>query len=167
MTLRSPDFRVDLDELRAAVTPRTRFMLLNTPHNPTGTVLTRAELDAVAALAVEHDLPVVTDEVYEHLVFDGSEHVRSRPCRHGRAHADPVERRQVVVADRLEGRLGHRPGPPRRRRRRGEDVADLTSGAPLQPAVAIALDEHGDWPLPWPVAQERRDLLVPACAAPA
>ncbi|RNG22290.1 pyridoxal phosphate-dependent aminotransferase [Streptomyces botrytidirepellens] len=62
-------FRLDLDELRAAVTDRTRLILLNTPHNPTGTVLTHDELAAVAALAVERDLLVITDEVYEHLVF--------------------------------------------------------------------------------------------------
>ncbi|GAA3066457.1 pyridoxal phosphate-dependent aminotransferase [Streptomyces roseofulvus] len=66
---------LDLDELRAAVSPRTRLILLNTPHNPTGTVLTPAELTAVAELAVERDLLVVTDEVYEHLVFDGAEHL--------------------------------------------------------------------------------------------
>ncbi|WP_426403838.1 pyridoxal phosphate-dependent aminotransferase [Streptomyces sp. R-07] len=66
---------LDLDELRAAVTDRTRLILLNTPHNPTGTVLTRAELTAVAELAVERDLLVVTDEVYEHLVFDDAEHL--------------------------------------------------------------------------------------------
>ncbi|WP_406495444.1 pyridoxal phosphate-dependent aminotransferase [Streptomyces sp. NBC_00846] len=64
-------YRLDLDELRAAVTPRTRLILLNTPHNPTGTVLTRAELGAIAALACERDLLVVTDEVYEHLVLEG------------------------------------------------------------------------------------------------
>ncbi|MFD4690197.1 pyridoxal phosphate-dependent aminotransferase [Streptomyces sp. NBC_00683] len=67
-------YRLDLDELRAAVTPRTRLILLNTPHNPTGTVLTREELAAVAGLACERDLLVVTDEVYEHLVFEG-EHI--------------------------------------------------------------------------------------------
>ncbi|MGE5287287.1 MAG: aminotransferase class I/II-fold pyridoxal phosphate-dependent enzyme, partial [Micromonosporaceae bacterium] len=74
VTLRPPRFRPGLDALRAAVTPRTRLILLNSPHNPTGCVFSRAELAAVAALAVEHDLIVVTDEVYEHLVFDG-EHV--------------------------------------------------------------------------------------------
>jgi N-succinyldiaminopimelate aminotransferase len=68
-------FRLDLDELRAAVTDRTRLLLINTPHNPTGTVLTRAELTAIAELAVERDLLVVTDEVYEHLVFDDAEHL--------------------------------------------------------------------------------------------
>ncbi|MFJ3284628.1 pyridoxal phosphate-dependent aminotransferase [Streptomyces sp. NPDC086669] len=77
VTLRPRDgaFRLDLDELRAAVTDRTRLLLLNTPHNPTGTVLTRAELAAIAELAVERDLLVVTDEVYEHLVFDDAEHI--------------------------------------------------------------------------------------------
>ncbi|MEU6988642.1 pyridoxal phosphate-dependent aminotransferase [Streptomyces sp. NPDC046324] len=68
-------YRLDLDELRAAVTDRTRLILLNTPHNPTGTVLTRAELTAIAELAVARDLLVVTDEVYEHLVFDDAEHL--------------------------------------------------------------------------------------------
>jgi N-succinyldiaminopimelate aminotransferase len=68
-------FRLGLDELRAAVTDRTRLLLINTPHNPTGTVLTRAELAAIAELAVERDLLVVTDEVYEHLVFDDAEHL--------------------------------------------------------------------------------------------
>ncbi|MGW6707427.1 pyridoxal phosphate-dependent aminotransferase [Streptomyces sp. NPDC054956] len=72
LTLRAPDFRLDVDALRAAVTPRTRLLLLNTPHNPTGTVLTPAELAAVAELAVSRDLLVVTDEVYEHLVFEGA-----------------------------------------------------------------------------------------------
>jgi len=68
-------FRLDLDELRAAVTDRTRLLLINTPHNPTGTVLTREELTAIAELAVERDLLVITDEVYEHLVFDAAEHI--------------------------------------------------------------------------------------------
>lgn len=77
VTLRPAEgrFRLDLDELRDAVTDRTRLLLLNTPHNPTGTVLTRAELAVIAELAVERDLLVVTDEVYEHLVFDDAEHV--------------------------------------------------------------------------------------------
>jgi N-succinyldiaminopimelate aminotransferase len=65
-----PDFRLDEQRLRDAVTSRTRVILLNTPHNPTGAVLSRIEMDAVARVAEEHDLVVVTDEVYEHLAFD-------------------------------------------------------------------------------------------------
>ncbi len=74
VTLRPPDFRPDLDALRAAVTPRTRLILLNSPHNPTGSVFTRAEMEAIAELACERDLLVVADEVYEHMVYSG-EHV--------------------------------------------------------------------------------------------
>jgi len=74
VTLRPPDYGFEPDELAAAVTPRTRMLVLNSPHNPTGKVFSRAELEAIAAVAVERDLIVVTDEVYEHLTFDG-EHI--------------------------------------------------------------------------------------------
>jgi N-succinyldiaminopimelate aminotransferase len=74
ITLRPPAFAPDLDALRDAINPRTRLILLNTPHNPTGTVLTRDELAEIARLAVEHDLLVVSDEVYEHLTY-GVPHV--------------------------------------------------------------------------------------------
>ncbi|MFJ7247397.1 pyridoxal phosphate-dependent aminotransferase [Kitasatospora sp. NPDC098652] len=74
LTLRAPHFRPDLDELRTLITPRTRLLLINTPHNPTGTVLTAEELAGIAALAIEHDLLVITDEVYEHLVFGATHH---------------------------------------------------------------------------------------------
>ena len=72
VTLRPPDFRPDLDALRAAITPRTRLLLLNSPHNPTGVVFTPGELTRIAELACEHDLLVISDEVYEHMVFDGT-----------------------------------------------------------------------------------------------
>ena len=74
VTLRTPDYTFDPDELRAAITPRTKLILLNSPHNPTGKVFDRVELALVAEVAQEHDLLVVTDEVYEHLVY-GGEHV--------------------------------------------------------------------------------------------
>lgn len=70
-----PDWRLDPERLRAAVTDRTRVLLVNTPHNPTGRVLDPDERAAVATVALEHDLVVVTDEVYEHLWFDGHVHV--------------------------------------------------------------------------------------------
>lgn len=69
--LRWPDFQPDLDELAAAVTDRTRIILVNDPHNPTGTVFTRQTLAEVVRLAHRHDAVIVTDEVYEHLVHDG------------------------------------------------------------------------------------------------
>ena len=72
VTLRAPLFRPDLDALRDAITSRTRLILLNTPHNPTGMVATAEELAVISELAIRHDLLVVTDEVYEHLVFEGA-----------------------------------------------------------------------------------------------
>ncbi|HEX2806587.1 MAG TPA: pyridoxal phosphate-dependent aminotransferase [Kineosporiaceae bacterium] len=73
--LRFPEYALDADALAAAFTPRTRLLLLNSPHNPTGRVLSETELAHVARLAVQHDVLVVTDEVYEHLVFTGHQHV--------------------------------------------------------------------------------------------
>jgi N-succinyldiaminopimelate aminotransferase len=75
--MRPPDFALDVDALRAAVAAsggRVRAVLVNTPHNPTGRVLGRSELQAIADVCIEHDLICITDEVYEHLVFDG-EHI--------------------------------------------------------------------------------------------
>jgi N-succinyldiaminopimelate aminotransferase len=74
VTLRPPEFAVDPDALDAAIGPRARLLLLNSPHNPTGRVLGRDELELIAAACIEHDLICLTDEVYEHLVYDG-EHV--------------------------------------------------------------------------------------------
>jgi len=74
LTLRAPDFRPDLAELESLITSKTRLLLLNSPHNPTGMVLTRAETEAIARIAIEHDLLMITDEAYEHLTFD-REHI--------------------------------------------------------------------------------------------
>jgi N-succinyldiaminopimelate aminotransferase len=142
VTLRAPDFRLDAAALEAAVTARTKLILLNTPHNPTGTVLTRTELAAVAAVAVERDLLVVTDEVYEHLTF-GEPHV---PL----ATLPGMFERTVTISSAgktfsLTGwKVGWASGP-------ADLVAAVegaknwltySSGAPLQPAVALALDHH-------------------------
>ncbi len=74
LTLRPPEFRPDLARLESLITSKTRLLLLNSPHNPTGMVLTRAETQAIARIAIDNDLLVVTDEAYEHLTF-GAEHV--------------------------------------------------------------------------------------------
>src|SRR6202008_626622 len=68
-------FALDVDALRRAVTPRTKALIVNSPHNPTGTVLTESELRAIAEVAVDADLVAITDEVYEHLVFDDAKHM--------------------------------------------------------------------------------------------
>ncbi len=75
VSLAPPHWTMDLDALRAAVTPRTRGIVVNSPSNPCGKVFSRAELEAVAALALENDLFVITDEIYEYFVFDGARHL--------------------------------------------------------------------------------------------
>ena len=141
-----PDgFRLDLDALRAAVTPRTRMILLNTPHNPTGTVLDRSELDAVAALARRHDLLVVTDEVYEHLTFDGAEHtpIATLP---GMAERTLTISSAGKTLSFTGWKVGWVTGPADlvTAVRTVQQFLTYVSGAPFQVAVAWALrDEDG------------------------
>jgi aminotransferase len=75
VALNEPDWSLNANALRAAVTPRTRAILLNTPGNPSGKIFTRAELEVVAALCIQHDLFLITDEIYEYFIYDGAEHV--------------------------------------------------------------------------------------------
>jgi N-succinyldiaminopimelate aminotransferase len=146
VTLRPPDFALDVDALRAAVSPRTRVLLLNTPHNPTGRVLTRAELEALAAVCVEHDLVCVSDEVYEHLVFDG-EHL---PI----ATLPGMAERTLTVSSvgktfSVTGwKIGWISGPAElvRATRDVKQFLTFAGGTPLQHAAAAALallPEHG------------------------
>lgn len=139
VTLRAPDFRLPVDELRAAVTPRTTAVLLNTPHNPTGAVLNRQELEAVAAVAVEHDLVLISDEVYEHLTYD----VPHVPI----ATLPGMRERTLTISSggktfSFTGwKVGWASGPaPLVASVLGaKQFLTYTSGAPLQPAVAEAL----------------------------
>ncbi|WP_139982441.1 pyridoxal phosphate-dependent aminotransferase [Nocardioides litoris] len=170
VTLRWPDFRLDVDELRAAVTPRTRFVLLNTPHNPTGAVLSRAELEAVAALAREHDLVVITDEVYEHLVFDGPGEPAHVPITTLPGMAErTLTLSSIGKSYSLTGwKVGWATGPAHLVQAvvAAKTWLTYTSGAPLQPAAAVALRDHGDWPLALARdLQERRDLLLDVLTA--
>src|SRR3954469_13079719 len=147
VTLRAPDFRLDADELRAAVGPRTRFVLLNSPHNPTGTVLTRAELQTVADVAIEHDLVVITDEVYEHLVFDDHEHVplATLPGMFERTLSlSSAGKSYSFTGWKVGWATG--PAPLTGAVLAAKQWLTFTSGSPLQPAVAHALDEAGDFP---------------------
>jgi N-succinyldiaminopimelate aminotransferase len=167
VTLAAPEFRLRGDDLRAAIGPRTRFILLNSPHNPAGTVLTRPELQVVADVATEHDLTVITDEVYEHLTFDDHEHVpiSTLPGMWERTLSLSSAGKSYSVTG---WKVGWATGP-------AELVSALlsakqwltfTSGAPLQPAIAVALDEEPAWPRA--LARDllaRRDLLCDGLAS--
>jgi N-succinyldiaminopimelate aminotransferase len=152
----------DPDEVRAAITPRTRILLLNTPHNPTGKVFTADELQALAALAIAHDLLVLTDEVYEHLVFGGAVH-RSVAALPG------MRERTLVVssAGKTFNVTGWKigwicgPAPLVSAVRTAKQFLTYVNGGPFQPAVAAGLAlpdeyfEHAARDLEY-----RRDVLV-------
>lgn len=92
VTLRPPGFRVEAEDLKAAVTPRTRAIIVNTPHNPTGRVFDSEELEAIAAVCIEHDLVALSDEVYEHMVYEG---------KHRSIAALPGMRERTIVCSSL------------------------------------------------------------------
>jgi N-succinyldiaminopimelate aminotransferase len=144
--LRPPAWRFDAGELTAAVSDRTRVLLLNTPHNPTGRVLDRAELEAIAAVCVERDLVAISDEVYEHLVYDG-EHV---PL----ATLPGMAERTLTVSSigktfSVTGwKTGWACGPPElvAAVRGAKQFMTFAGGTPLQHAAAAALataEQHG------------------------
>ena len=154
VSLFGPDFRLDHAELAAAFTPKTKALLINSPHNPTGVVLDRADLGAIAELAVQHDVLVICDEVYEHLTFDGAQHIplatfpgmRERTVRVssagktfwatgwkiGWALATPDLINEITAV---------------------KQYLSYSSGAPFQPAIARALNEGDEW-----VEKARLDL---------
>ena len=144
--LQPPEWRFDAAELAAAVTDRTRVLLLNTPHNPSGRVLERGELEAIARVCVQHDLVAISDEVYEHLVFDG-EHV---PL----ATLPGMAERTLTVSSigktfSVTGwKVGWACGPAElvAATRGAKQFMTFAGGTPLQDAAAVALgmaEAHG------------------------
>ena len=119
-------FGFDPDALRGAVTPRTKLIMLNTPHNPTGKVFDADELTVIADVAIEHDLVVVTDEVYEHLVFQGAVHIPMATLPGmARSHAHDLVGGQDVQHHGVEGGVGLWPGAARRCHASGQAVPHL------------------------------------------
>jgi N-succinyldiaminopimelate aminotransferase len=140
VTLRPPDFALDPDELAAAARgARVRMLLLNSPHNPTGRVLARPELEAVARACVENDLVAVTDEVYEHLVYDG-EHVPLATLP-GMAHRTLTISSSGKSFSFTGWKIGWCSGPPElvAAVRAAKQFMSFAGGTPLQHAVAVAL----------------------------
>ncbi|MFL6288673.1 MAG: aminotransferase class I/II-fold pyridoxal phosphate-dependent enzyme, partial [Actinomycetes bacterium] len=156
-----PDFRLDEQHLRSAVTARTKVIMLNSPHNPTGAVLERAELDMVAKVAVEHDLLVVSDEVYEHLTFEAA-HI---PI----ATLPGMAERTVTISSSGKTfsytgwKIGWVTGAPDLVTdvRTTKQFLTFVNGGPFQFAIAHALTDQ----MPWVETlreslANRRDLLV-------
>jgi N-succinyldiaminopimelate aminotransferase len=140
VTLRPPDYAVEPDELAAAFTPRTRAVLLNSPHNPTGKVFTRAELEQVAAQCRDRDVLAITDEVYEHLVFDGREHVPLTTLP-GMAERTLTISSSGKTFSFTGWKIGWATGPRAlvAAVQTAKQFLTFVSGAPFQPAIAHAL----------------------------
>jgi N-succinyldiaminopimelate aminotransferase len=147
-------FGFDPDALRAAITPRTRLLLLNSPHNPTGKVFTGPELDLIASLCVEHDLIAVTDEVYEYLTYDGRVH-RSLASWPGMRERTVVISSAGKTFNATGWKTGWVCGPANLVAAVGAAKQFLTfaGGGPFQAAVAAVLAE----PRPW--VDDLRDRL--------
>jgi L-glutamine---4-(methylsulfanyl)-2-oxobutanoate aminotransferase len=166
VTLHEPDWAIDPDELRAAVGPKTRGIVVNTPHNPTGKVFSREELELIAELCVEHDLVAFTDDIYEHIVYAG---------RHLPLATLPGMAERTVAINSLSKtysvtgwRVGWVIAPPNLTTgiRKVHDFLTVGAAAPLQAAGAVALGLPDAY-----YAQladgyrQRRDLLVGALDA--
>jgi len=165
VTLHEPDWSIDPDELRAAVTPRTRAIVVNSPHNPTGKVFRRDELELIAGLCRDHDLLAFTDDIYEHIVYEG-EHipVATLPGMADRTVSiDSMSKTYSVTG----WRVGWVIASPVLSVgiRRAHDFLTVGAAAPLQQAAVTALgfpDAYyerlaADY-------RERRDTLLPALA---
>ena len=134
-----PDWTLDLDKLKKAVTKKTKAIVVNTPHNPTGRVFTRAEMDAIAKLCIEHDLWAFTDEIYEHIRYAGDHHVL--------ATWPGMAERTVTISGHSKTfactgwRLGYAIAPPKETTaiRKVHDFLTVGAPAPLQPAAAAGM----------------------------
>ena len=166
-TLRAPAYGFDPDELRATVTDRTRLLLVNSPHNPTGAVFDREQLEQIAAVAIERDLLVVTDEVYEHMTFDGRAHVPM-------ATLPGMRERTVTISSAgktfsVTGwKIGWVCAPPDLLAavRTAKQFLTFTGGAPFQPAIAAGLALPEQFYLDLAAGlQDKRDQLCGALSA--
>lgn len=144
-TLRFPDFELDLDHLRSLFGPKTKLVLLNTPHNPTGKVFTRAELEAIAELCLEHDVRVLTDEVYEHLTYDGQDHLPMASIPGMRERTLSLS--SIGKTYSFTGwKIGWSTGPADlvRAAQAAHQFVTFATAHPLQHAAAYALTELGE-----------------------
>ncbi|MET0553151.1 MAG: aminotransferase class I/II-fold pyridoxal phosphate-dependent enzyme, partial [Vicinamibacteria bacterium] len=140
VTLRPPDWSFDPDELHRAFSPRTRAIIVNTPHNPTGKVFTRAELEQIAALCREHDALCITDEIYEHILYDGAVHVPMATLP-GMAERTVTINGMSKTYSVTGWRVGWAIAPPALTSaiRKVHDFLTVGAAAPLQEAGARAL----------------------------
>jgi aminotransferase len=160
--LEEPDYRIDPERLAAAITPRTRALLLNTPHNPTGRVFDAEEIAAVVDVVTEHDLVLITDEIYDRILYDGRQHI----CP---GSLDPLKDRTITVSGlsktfAITGwRLGYVVAPTHLSAavRPVHDFLTVCAPTPLQAAAITALDLPQDYYARMLADyHQRRDLIM-------
>ncbi len=162
--LHAPEFRFDPAELRAAFSARTRAIIVNTPNNPAGKVFTREELQQIAALCQEFDALCITDEIYEHIVYDGRAHipVATLPGMYERTITISGLSKTFSVTG---WRLGYVLAPPALSNaiRKVHDFLTVGAPAPLQEAAATAMEQAESYypELRAMYAAKREQLLVP------
>ncbi len=168
--LRLPDLSLDTEAIAAAITPRTRALILNTPHNPTGKIFTRSELAFIGRLAVERDFWVLSDEVYEHLAFDAPHIPLATLAREIPGLADRV----LTISSSGKTfsatgwKIGWIVGPPPgvRAAAQVKQFTSFAGGAPFQPAVAAALGQDDEaYTALNDGMRTRRDILAKGLAA--
>ena len=161
--LEPPDFHFDPARLERAFTPRTRAIVFNSPNNPTGKVFTRAELESIAELCQRHDVLAITDEIYEHIVFDGRQHIPIATLPGMRDRTITIS--GVSKTYSVTGwRIGYTISPPDLAVgiRRAHDFVTVGAPAPLQEAAVTALTlPDGYYTQLREAYQARRDLLRP------
>jgi aminotransferase len=166
VTLHEPDWSIDPDELRAAFGPRTRGLVLNSPHNPTGKVFSREELELIAGLCTEHDVIVFTDDIYEHIVFAG-EHIpiATLPGMAERTVAvNSLSKTYSVTGWRVGWVIA--PAALTSGIRKVHDFLTVGAAAPLQAAGTVALGLADDYYADLEAGyRRRRDLLLPSLDA--
>ncbi len=162
VSLDRPHYRLDGDRLRAAVTPRTRALILNTPHNPTGRVFAGEELTAIVDVVTQHDLVLITDEIYDHILYDGRRHLSP-------GSLEPLRERTITIGGlgktyAVTGwRLGYAivPDPLAGAVRAVHDFLTICAPTPLQAAAVAALSLPDSYEAELLAAyHKRRDLMV-------
>lgn len=144
--LRPPDWRFDPDELRRAFSPRTKAIIVNTPHNPTGKVFTREELTTIASLCQEFDTIAITDEIYEHIIYEGREHIPLITL-HGMRDRTVLINSLSKTFSVTGWRVGWAIAAPELTTtvRKVHDFLTVNAATPLQHAGAMALNEQQDY----------------------
>jgi aspartate/methionine/tyrosine aminotransferase len=166
VTLHEPDWSIDPDELRAAITPRTRAIVVNSPHNPTGKVFDRNELELIASLCREHDLVAFTDEIYEHIVYAG-EHVPLATLP-GMAERTVAVNSMSKTYSVTGWRVGWVIASPELTNgiRKTHDFLTVGAAAPLQQAAVVALEFPDSYYARLAADYTtRRDALLPSLEA--